>query len=66
VEEEKPEAAHRILLNKAREGYSALGIVRSHPKNLRAKAGNADITCYGSRTGSRRRRGRSPRHWRGW
>jgi chromosomal replication initiator protein DnaA len=44
VEEEKPEAAHRILLNKAREGYSALGIVRSHPKNLRAKAGNADIT----------------------
>jgi len=44
VEEEKPEAAHRILLNKAREGYSALGIVRSHPKNLRAKAGSADVT----------------------
>ncbi len=44
VEEEKPEAAHRILLNKAREGYSALGIVRSHPKSLRAKAGNNDVT----------------------
>jgi chromosomal replication initiator protein DnaA len=44
VEEEKPEAAHRILLNKAREGYSALGIVRSHPKNLRARAGSADVT----------------------
>jgi chromosomal replication initiator protein DnaA len=44
VEEEKPDAAHRILLNKAREGYSALGIVRGHPKSLRAKAGNADVT----------------------
>jgi chromosomal replication initiator protein DnaA len=44
VEEEKPEAAHRILLNKAREGYSALGIVRSHPRSLRSKAGSADVT----------------------
>jgi chromosomal replication initiator protein DnaA len=44
VEEDKPDAAHRILLNKAREGYSALGIVRSHPKSMRAKAGSADVT----------------------
>ncbi|MDD1747351.1 MAG: DUF835 domain-containing protein [Methanomassiliicoccales archaeon] len=44
LEEERPDAAHRILLNKAREGYSALGIVRSHPKSLRAKAGSADVT----------------------
>lgn len=44
VEEDKPDAAQRMLLNKAREGYSALGIVRGHPKSLRARAGNMDVT----------------------
>ncbi|MCU0861002.1 MAG: DnaA/Hda family protein [Methanomassiliicoccales archaeon] len=44
VEEDKPDLAHRLLLAKAREGYSALGIVRGHPKTLRARGGDADLT----------------------
>jgi chromosomal replication initiator protein DnaA len=44
VEEEKPDTAHRVLLNKAREGFAALGILRSHPKTLKAKAGGLDLT----------------------
>ncbi|MEM0448371.1 MAG: DnaA/Hda family protein, partial [Methanomassiliicoccales archaeon] len=44
VEEVKPEIAHRLLLTKAKEGYASLGIVRGHPKALRSRAGNLDLT----------------------
>jgi len=44
VEEERPDLAQRLLLAKAREGYSALGILRGHPKSLQAKAKNMDVT----------------------
>ena len=43
LEEEKPDTGHRMLAFKVREGYSGLGIIRSNPKLLRGKMGNADI-----------------------
>ena len=46
VEEQKPDLAHRLLISKAREGYHALAIVRSHPRSLKQRLGSAKAEVY--------------------
>lgn len=43
IEEEKPDTAHRLLVQKVKDGHAGLGILRGNPKALRAKMGGADV-----------------------
>ena len=42
LEEDRPDTAHRLLVQKIKEGRPGLGIIRGNPKGLRSKIGHGE------------------------